>query len=69
MDKETNNHDVPSQIKTRLSELRDLLNFTINSFEEQMLIGPKKIADIQKEISDWEKALEATTPLPKEKIL
>lgn len=69
MSKEPDEPTVAQKIRTKIADLEDQAQLAADHLEQAKAHYPKKIADIQKEISDWEKALEATTPLPKEKIL
>lgn len=61
MSKEPDEPTVAQKIRTKIADLKDQAQHAAASLEEAKTLYPKRIADIQKEISDWETALEALT--------
>lgn len=57
MGKEPNEPTVAQKIRTKIADLEDQAQLAADHLEQAKALYPKRIADIQKEISDWEKAL------------
>lgn len=59
MSKEPDEPTVAQKIRTKIADLEDQAQLAAGHLEQAKAHYPKRIADIQKEISDWEKALTA----------
>lgn len=59
MSKEPDEPTVAQKIRTKIADLEDQAQLAADHLEQAKALYPKRIADIQKEISDWEKALTA----------
>lgn len=59
MSKEPDEPTVAQEIRTKIADLEDQAKLAAGHLEQAKALYPKRIADIQKEISDWEKALTA----------
>lgn len=59
MGKEPDEPTVAQKIRTKISDLENQAQLAADHLEQAKALYPKRIADIQKEISDWEKALTA----------
>lgn len=59
MSKEPDEPTVAQKIRTKIADLEDQAQLAADHLEQAKAHYPKRIADIQKEISDWEKALTA----------
>lgn len=59
MGKEPDEPTVAQKIRTKIADLEVQAQFAADHLEKAKVHYPKRIADIQKEISDWEKALTA----------
>lgn len=61
MSKEPDEPTVAQKIRTKIADLEVQAQFAADHLEQAKVHYSKRIADIQKEISDWETALEALT--------
>lgn len=59
MSKEPDELTVAQKIRTKIADLEDQAQLAADHLEQAKALYPKRIADIQKEISDWGKALTA----------
>lgn len=59
MSKEPDEPTVAQKIRTKIADLEDQAQLAADHLEQAKALYPKRIADIQKEISDWGKALTA----------
>lgn len=59
MSKEPDEPTVAQKIRTKIADLEDQAQLAADHLEQAKALYPTRIADIQKEISDWEKVLTA----------
>lgn len=59
MSKELNELTVAQKIRTKIADLEDQARLAADHLEQAKTLYPKRIADLQEEISDWGKALTA----------